>query len=172
MDTRPLVWSSQGSGGCRPQTILSQWWLPALDPPHRESGICALLAVSMRPWAPADSCCPIQLLAVLPAEARGGGLTLRYAPWPLLTLRSKIKSLPALHWFPRSHSLTPHWAGPLSRVLPAALHRSAFLSQPSDLLRCLRARGLPSQSEHSTAHSSSYARWAQPEEPAWSRLKT
>lgn len=64
--------------------------------------ICALLAVSINPWAPANSRCPIQLLAILPTVAQGGGLPLHYPPWPLLTLRSKIKSLPALHWFPQS----------------------------------------------------------------------
>lgn len=137
VDTRPLVFGPpRRLRGCRRQTILSQWWLPALDPPHRENVICALLAVSMRPWAPADSCCPTQLLAVLPAVARGGGGEGGF-PFHSSTasLHSEEQSRSSLYLLcTGSLCLTTHWAGPLSRVLPAALHRPAFLSQPSGLL--------------------------------------
>lgn len=64
-------------------------------------------AVSMSPWVTADSCCPIPDLGCCSSpsswEVAGEGSPLHYAPWPLLALRSKIKSLPALHWFPQSH---------------------------------------------------------------------
>lgn len=85
-----------------------------------------------------------------------GSSLLHYAPWPLLPLRSEIKSLPEMHWFPQTHpSLS--WAS----VQASASNSSQVCTpqpplQPAMLCSAYGRGALSfSLSEHSGEHSPS-----------------
>ena len=129
------------------------------EPSSQREYICALLAVSMSPWAPADSCRPIQLLAVLPAVAWMGrwGSPLHYAPWPPSPpseKREQVSTCDAL--VPSVSSLTGLGRCPgFCQQLLTGLHSSA---SPWPAMHCSAyGRGAPSfsLSEHNGKHSPS-----------------
>lgn len=92
-----------------------------------------------------------------PSSLVGAGVSpLHYAPWPCLTLRSKIKSLRALHWFPQPHP-SLGWAS-----AQASASSSSQVCTPKPVLRpamLCSAYGLRtpsfSLSEHRSEHSPS-----------------